>query len=315
MLIYIKPKSLFPELHSDKIFRAILSVMNELYPSKIEEVKEKFKLGEPPFLISSAFPFIEYNNKKIRFFPKILLNQEIIFSDDMEIIKKFEKIKYYQEEIFFKILMGELTVNDILNNFNDYYLIDNLLLIEDLDLKNCYKKVTVQQSRINRLNNSNKSFFSEGLQFNNFCGLFFSIKIFDDEFYNILLSVFRLLKDKGFGNNISIGRGHFDYYVEKKDIFELHNSKFSSNEDYFVTLSRFIPTCEDITFIDTNSNYELGFKISTNRWDNKQHQIIFFKEGSTFHSNKIFSGKLMDLGNKSLEYGFAFPLKIKRRVK
>ena len=313
MLVYIKPKSLFPELHSDKIFGAILSALAELYPSKINEIKVRFQDDNPPFLISSAFPFIELENRKIRFFPKIFIDEESLFSGDMEIIKKFDKIQYYQEDIFFKILMGEISINNILNNFDDYYIIDNFLLIEDLDLKNCYKKVTIQHNRINRLNNSNKSFFTEGIKYNSFCGVFFCIKIFDKEFYNILLSVFRLLKDKGFGSNISIGRGHFEYEIEKKDIYDLHNSRFSSESNYFVTLSRFIPSSKDITFIDSSSNYELGFKRSISRFNEQRNQVIFFKEGSTFFAKKNECyGKLAVTGKKSVEYGFAFPLKIKK---
>ena len=314
MLVYIKPKSLFPELHSDKLFGAILSTMADLYPSKIDEVIDKFQSNQPPFIISSAFPFLEIENRKIRFFPKVLVDEEILFSGEMDTIKKFEKIKYFQEDIFFKILMGDISINDILNNFDDYYTVDDLLLVEELDIKNCYKKVTVQQSWTNRLNNSNKPFFAEGIRYNNFCGVFFNIKIFDNEFENILISIFRLLKDRGFGSNISIGRGHFEYIIEEKDLFESHNSKFSTKENYFVTLSRFIPTKEDISFVNKNSNYELGFKRSISRLNERRNQVIFFKEGSTFFANENeFYGQLVNAGKKSVEYGFAFPLKIKRR--
>lgn len=70
MLVYIHPISLFPELHSDKIFGAILANMNDLYPSLVDIVIQKFKNRNPPFLISSAFPFIEKTMKKLDFILK-----------------------------------------------------------------------------------------------------------------------------------------------------------------------------------------------------------------------------------------------------
>lgn len=37
MLVYIKPLSMFPKLHSDTLFGALTSAINELFPDKIDE--------------------------------------------------------------------------------------------------------------------------------------------------------------------------------------------------------------------------------------------------------------------------------------
>lgn len=315
MLVYIYPVSLFPDLHSDKIFGAILATMNDLFPSIIDDVIKRFKQNNPPFLISSAFPFIKIKNKKVRFYPKILLNEELDFNWDMEIIKNFDNVKFLQEEIFFDIINGNLSFNKILNNYNAYFQIGEFLLNQKLNVQkfqNFSNKMIVSQNNINRLNNSSKVFYSEGIKYNPSHGLFFHISFFDESFIEILNAVFRLLKDRGFGSKISIGRGQFKYELENEDIYKNHNSNFFGDDNYFVTLSRFIPTSRDLKFIDLNSNYELGFKRSTDRFGNDRKQVIFFNEGSTFlaNENKYF-GKLFDSSEHSVEYGFAFNLKIK----
>lgn len=315
MIVYIYPLSLFPDLHSDKIFGAILSTMNDLFPSIIDDVIKRFEQNMPPFLISSAFPFIKIKNKKVLFYPKVFLNEELYLTDDMEIIKNFENVRFLQEEIFFDILNGNLSFNEILNNYDDYFQVGEFLLNQKFNIQkfqNFSNKMIVSQNNINRLNNSFKVFYSEGIKYNNFHGLFFHISFFDNEFIEILNAVFRLLKDRGFGGKISIGRGQFKYEIENDDIYKNHNSNFSDNDNYFVTLSRFIPTSEDLQFIDLNSNYELGFKRSIDKFGEARKQVIFFNEGSTFlaNENKYF-GKLLNTSKNSVEYGFAFNLKIK----
>lgn len=316
MLFYIYPHSLFPDLHSDKIFGAILATMNDLFPSVTEDLIKRFKQDNPPFLISSAFPFIKIKNNKIRFYPKILLDEELDFKFDLETIKNFDDIKFLQEEIFFDIISGKLSFNEIFNNYDNYSKIGEFLFNKQLNIQefqNFSNRMIVSQNTINRLNNSYKAFYSEGIKYNSYHGLFFHISFFDNDFIEILKAVFRLLKDRGFGSKISIGRGQFKYEIENDDIYKNHNSKFSVDENYFVTLSRFIPTKNDLKFIDLNSNYELGFKRGINKFGYPCKQVIYFSEGSTFlaNENKYF-GKLFDSSEHSVEYGFAFNLKIKR---
>lgn len=318
MLVYIYPISLFPDLHSDKIFGAILATMNDLFPSIIDNVIKRFKQNNPPFIISSAFPFIEINDNKIRFYPKIMLNEEIEFKEDLDVIKNFDDVKFLQEEIFLDILNGNLSYEEILNNYEDYFQKGEFLLNQDFNIhkfQNFFNRTIVSQNTINRLNNHYKVFFTEGNRYNQGYGLFFHISFFDDEFIEIIKSVFRLLKDRGFGSKISIGKGQFDYVLENYDIYEFHNSQFTVDENYFVTISRFIPTLDDLKFISSNpnSNYELGFKRGKDRFGNTGKQAIFFSEGSTFLANENrYFGKLFDSNKNFVDYGFAFNLKIKR---
>ena len=313
MIVYIYPISLFPDLHSDKIFGAILTTINDLFPSVMDNLIDKFKQNNPPFLISSAFPFINIKNKKVHFYPKILLNEELNFECDLEIIKSFNDVKFFQDEIFFDIINGKLSFNNILNNYENYIQIDEFLLNQNFNMQNFSNKMIVSQNYINRLNNYHKVFYSEGIKYNKDYGLFFHISFNDDKFIEILKGVFRLLKDRGFGGKISVGRGQFIYEIENDDIYKNHNSKFSVDDNYFVTLSRFIPKQNDLKFVNSNSNYSLGFKRGISRFGDIRKQVVFFNEGSTFlaNNNKYF-GKLFYSSENSVEYGFAFNLKINR---
>ena len=65
MLVYIKPLSTFPKLHSDTIFGAITYAISELYPDLVDGMINEFESRKPPFLISSAFPVIFNDDEKI----------------------------------------------------------------------------------------------------------------------------------------------------------------------------------------------------------------------------------------------------------
>ena len=63
MLVYIKPLSMFPRLHSDWLFGAILSAISEIFPDKLDDVISDFNDTNPPFLISSTFPVLYVNDE------------------------------------------------------------------------------------------------------------------------------------------------------------------------------------------------------------------------------------------------------------
>ena len=126
MIIYIKPLSLFPKLHSDTIFGAITYSYSILYPENIDKYIEDFN-NNPPFLLSSAFPYANINNKKIRFYPKIITENKTQV-DNIENLKKFKKINYLEEKIFLKFINGEITTKEIIENYDNYYHINDLLM-------------------------------------------------------------------------------------------------------------------------------------------------------------------------------------------
>ena len=138
-------------------------------------------------------------------------------------------------------------------------------------------------------------------------GLFFLIDILNDEYENILESALRFLKDRGLGKDISTGKGQFDFEIENISIEDL----YENSGDKFITLSRFIPSKEDLGNIIADCNYELVSKRGRDKSGEIRKQIRFFKEGSTFRNSKEIYGQLVDVGINSpaVEYGYAYPVK------
>lgn len=299
MLVYIKPLSMFPKLHSDTLFGAILSAISEIFPSKVDEIINDFENNDPPFLLSSAFPSI----KSKRFYPKIILENKQSDINDINVFKKYKKIEYIEEEIFLDLIKNKLTELDILNNFDKYTVLNNLLfkneLCEDIEIS----RTIIPHNNINRLTNETEIFYSEGEEFNK-VSLFFIIKFNNHEYETIVKASLKFLKDRGFGKNISTGQGQFEYEITDEDL------DFNESGDKFITLSRFIPSENDLFNIDINSNYEIGSKRGKSKLGEIRKQVRFFKEGSTFPNYDEKYGKIVKSGEitAAIEYGYAFPV-------
>lgn len=319
MLIYLKPLSLFPELHSDTLFGALTYAISELYPDKIESMLQEFENNQIPFLISSTFPFVFNNDEKIRFFPKIILNQQNNFKFDAKIFKDYKKIKFIEEKLFFDLIKGNIKELDILSNLEEgsktddskdhYFKSKELLMSKKYSLDIDYGENVVSNNSINRYTNETEIFYNSGNEFKNM-GLFFLIEFNDDNYKPLIKAAIKFLKDRGFGKDISTGKGHFDYEIDEDySIFSFFDD--ADDLDYFVTLSRFIPNETDLKNIDESSSYEIGSKQGRSSSNELRKQVRFFKEGSVFliNSQNNFYGSIVKSGNPAVEYGFAFPLK------
>ena len=127
MLVYIKPKSLIPKLHSDRLFGALTSVISELFPEELDNMISDFKNNSPPFLLSSTFPCIWINNEKIRFFPKIIGNESCIGAK-LNDLKDYKKVEYLEESLFFDLIKNDdkiylFLVKESTNEIMDFVLI------------------------------------------------------------------------------------------------------------------------------------------------------------------------------------------------
>lgn len=313
MLVYLKPLSIFPELHSDTLFGALTYAISQLYPDKVEEMIEEFQ-EEPPFLVSSTFPFV-FNesdsfkeSEKILFYPKIITKDSSNEQFNPQDFKDYKKVKYLEEDLFFKLLNGELTNADILNNYPKYYKVKTLLMNEKRDINISFGENIIPNNSINRISNETEGiFYTSGNEFINL-GLFFLIEFNNEEYKPIIKAAIRFLKDRGFGRDISNGKGQFDYEINEEYSLD---GKVDSSLNYFVTLSRFIPNNNDLSKINEYSSYEISSKRGKSPSGEIRKQIKFFKEGSIFPDYEKFYGKIVKSGKDTpaVEYGFAFPLK------
>ena len=310
MLVYIKPLSTFPKLHSDTLFGAITSAVSELYPDLVDGMIGEFEDGKPPFLISSTFPVIFNGDEKVKFYPKIIMGSDLS-GIDSNIIKDYKKVEYLEEKLFYGIINGEMSEREILNNYDEYYRFSNLLLSEKLDADIGFGENILPNNSVNRLISDTKIFYSSGDSFKNI-GLFFLVQINDEKYRDILKSTILFLKDRGFGRDISTGKGHFDFEID-----EVFNNDENNDENMFITLSRMIPTDDDLRRINEYSFYEIGSKRGRDKSGEIRKQVRFFKEGSIFPNFKLYYGNVLKSGdvNPAVEYGYAYPIRFKMEMK
>jgi len=113
-IAYLNPKSSFlgESIHSDTLFGAICwGIANVCGDNLIGEVLEYFKDGKPPFLISSAFPYVQLE-QRIHLLPKPIckpIYKEARSREDFTKLKTIKEIVYVPEEIFQQIIEGKLT--------------------------------------------------------------------------------------------------------------------------------------------------------------------------------------------------------------
>lgn len=303
MLVYIRPQSTFPPLHSDTIFGSLIYSWSQLYPENLEDIIASFQENQtPPFLLSSAFPFIDTPEGTVRFYPKII---ESPVKADMENMKKYKKVEFVQEEIFLKMASGEWDESTILNGLDNYVIEDNLLLEKEAGVEFGRESIIVPKNSINRLTGASENiFYAYGDNYQGM-GVYFWIKILDEKIEDQIQAALKFLEDRGFGRDISTGGGHFH--------LEVHNQDLKSVEgDRFVTLSRYIPSPEELEFLKKDSWFDIGSKRGRSPSGEIRKQVRFFKEGSTFkHFDKDFYGQVVQSGPESLEYGIAYTLNIK----
>jgi len=304
MLIYLEPKSSFLPLHSDTIFGSVIYAVSQIYPEELENLLAEFKdeNSVPPFLISSAFPYIQGREKRIRLFPRII---EEPVKADPEKVKAFKKVEFIEESIFLKWASGDLSEKKIIDNLDEYYLHENMIFMDKPDVDFNRGQILVPKNRINRLSNASESiFYAPGDNYNNM-GLFFLIKIINQEYKEHVKAAIRFLCDRGFGRDISTGSGHFKFEIEDIEIEESEGQRF-------VILSRYIPQNEELEYLSKNSWFEIGSKRGMSSSGEIRKQIRFFNEGSTFKSlNKKFHGKVIESGHCALEYGLAYTFNMK----
>ena len=309
MIIYLEPKSTFPKLHSDTIFGAFCSILSEVYPNFMEELIKDFE-EKPPFILSSAFPYISISKSKKHLLPKIdVFDKNNDTSNSLDSYKKYKKIEFFDEEIFFEVIENKLSSTDIINNIDSYNIQSKMLLTEDID--DVKISSTIRQNNIiHRINNSSlNTFYTQGYQYKNM-GLYFIIKIFDEKYEKKLKTGIKLLRDRGFGANISTGQGHFDYTIDENSQFE--EKIFKTEGNSYLTLSRYIPTKEEISKINSHSSYSLASKRGINTNGELKKKIKFFEEGSIFPAYQEYYGKIVNVGTltPAIEYGYAFPIRM-----
>ena len=324
LLVRINPISEFPIVHSDRLFGAICVAIKTVHgEEKLVEMLKNFE-KDPPFLLSSIFPCVKqeykqsqeqlkqsHGNSIIYFLPKPIediqkINDHRIY---IENYKKLKDVKYVSDDIFNDWTNGKINENHILKNMDKYKVKAGLLFLKEKKLQFDIVTCDTPRNRINRINNlSEDMFYFNGNTYDNM-NLFFIVRLYDHKYEELLNNALNFLGDyRGFGSDLSVGKGKFEIeeISEKKIIKSLKDNK------RFVTLSRYIPSTDEINVFKLRKNayYEIVSKRGMISEGKPKKQAHFFSEGSTFPNQKNIYGRILYVHEKSVEYGFAFNIGI-----
>lgn len=317
---------------SDTLFGAICWGIKRIYgESRLLEILGVFQ-KKPAFILSSSFPYLEYNNSTTSFYPKPV-SAGLTASDIKEITgdnkkekvkviteyKRFKKAEHVSDSIFMKLLNG-LSEKALFNDYRNKLIKAEgkmLLTVEEQEIffknsKSAYKRESVQKNSIDRLTMSTgeegETFYQQEYFASSIFKLHFLMKTED---INFLKPVFRYLEDEGIGGNRSTGKGRFK--IEVLDEISIGDNKSRQ----FITLSRYIPDISEANPMlyeifpgRSKVDSEAEFK-GEDVWKSK---VMYLKEGSCLEAKekKEFYGRMPVVkeieGHKISQNGIAFPV-------
>lgn len=321
-IIYLYPRTSFKtSLRSDTLWGLLCWGIRYVWGEKILlQILEQFREGQPPFLVSSTFPFKRNESSNELFFPKPILkpfqfSTEEINPEIMNLYKKYKKVTYVPLNIFNSFLAGELEEKAFFLKYQSQWKQYKTL---------AFNKEIVVHNSINRLSSStfkegglynNEEFFSPGDM-----GLFFLIKYYDEQYEKLLSGLWKFFEHMGMGGDTSIGKGSF-YFKEE----EFNELKSVDTPKSWITLSLYLPsTNERLYYVSKKGQlwYQLeqrmgkvGGKLFTTAHFHKKC-LQMFREGSTFPilPEQEFYGQIelvknvSELKHKVYQYGYAFNL-------
>lgn len=299
-------------VHSDTIFSALMSLWYNFYDDNIEEMCKN-----PPFIISSAFPF----KSETYFFPRPMIRIGKEKEDDQKKGKELKKVNYVSKNIL-EILIADKNLEfDEKNTLQKgkFWVAKDELPKE----KVIFKEREVPRVTIDRATNSSDIFYFSEILFEKDSGLFFLVKFLNEKLQKKFEVVLRLLGDEGIGGDKHLGKGLFT--AKKEPDFQM---LIPENRNGIINLSLYHPTEEEINAgIMKDASYKLitrkGWIHSIGAMSLRRQSVRMFQECSTFISlRKKYYGdcplvleKNVDIGlsHNIYRYGLGFFLPIKKR--
>lgn len=331
-------ESVQPMIHSDTLFSAICNVWASLsaYPNlvymPIEEMLDQFQTGEPPFRLSSCFPYKEEEESDKEeekwYLPKPLTPPADFVGKNKDSLRKYGKDvkrkQFIPVEILEKWIAGDLLGDE------------NLKIIAETGFEKVYQEQIVPRVTLDRHSAKSNIFHYGVVHFDEYCGLYFLLQLRDDEdtedWLNALTVVLKILGERGIGGERSTGCGRF-VFAERKQrwdistdppweslISKMEESDVAQSDGYYL-LSLFHPNSDDIAKFKSGAPpvaYSLvtrrgwAFSTSTNRQQKRQTCRMLSEGSVTKHKpiGKLACVKPNDFPHPVYRYGWALSLPI-----
>lgn len=275
---------------SDSLFSAVVSVLAErLSAEEFAAFIEPFQSGNPPFVLSSAFPYAG----SVRFYPvpHAVIGKDPGKTEAKQLrTKDLKKIRFVSEVIFRQLLKGK-SLADVYDHDAIY---DGQFLVSKTEqnklpgqVRNRKMKIVQVDERprvtIDRIDSKSTLFFTGAARFAPDCGLWFAIHWLDQEaiFSKLLKEAFSLLSDTGIGGDRSSGYGHITIGKKSWEEIELP----APEDGHWVSLSRYLPRPDEMESLTAASaSYRLetvgGWLQSPHQAAERRRSLHMLSEGS-----------------------------------
>ena len=309
--------------HSDTVFSCLINAYAELHSGNVNAVDEllaPFHDGNPPFRISSAFPFRKRENE-VRYYLRTPLVDPLEFYDPRSGQDASRNYRKLIRDLPF--ISSE--------RFKDYWLEANTNMTKrDLEAASqeirslCIPGIRPQHTR-DRLTDATSIYHTGLVDFASNSGLYFLIEINDTSIlsWKEFRTVLELAGTNGLGGRRNHGNGAFD--VEKDTIEPLDQTwkdLFNQKQSGFLNLSLYRPEPQTLKSLKPIA-YQLiprrGWCYSSvTSTQLKRKAVTMFGEGSVFHNENAPKGTLTDVtpnskftAHKLYRYGIPISLPIK----
>jgi len=303
-ITYLSPTSI---IRSFTLFGAICWNYRLIFgKDKLEDFLNEF-IQNPPFFISSAFPYIK--DQLLLPKPILPLKGEKIDLETKIHRKAFKNAHFVTFSIFKEILEGKIKYQEDFFQFNVQ---SSIIQEKELDLKLEATKHTQVRNLISRNNYLSLNLFFIESDYKLY-DEYFLIYFLNNNFIKEINYIFKLIEENGIGGKKSIGWGKVQIQEIESELLSEIEKKINFKSKCFITLSPIIPSQN---IISNNSYYEIetikSYTDSTYEKGFLKNKVIYLKEGSlVVKSEDKYSGLFKNVGNNIYQYGLEFPLEVK----
>jgi CRISPR-associated protein Csm4 len=284
--------------------------------------------GDPPFLVSSAFPYAEAGGGRTFFLPRPLLPPPP--AGDAHAVpasaKALRRIRWVSSSLFNEILAGRIGMAGLASGLQSGELQFHLGAIARTDeIFPEAREVEVDRNAINRLTGVVEKgiLFTSRVEAIRRGGHYCVLRPRHTGIAERIAAAFRLVADRGIGGDASVGRGHFHVTFEESEPFNE-----PPDGEALVTLSLFHPSREDLVHLAANRS-RLRYVMEPRRGRLEQMYashpriwkpiLLCLAEGSIFppaNNREIYGSApvVLDEPFRVRQNGFAFPVRMRHAV-
>ena len=312
--IYLESRGAYRnELHSDTLFGLICWAIRQVFSEeRLVELLKVFDAGQPPFLLSSAFPCAKDNTGWKPFLPRPLLPPAPVAElsrEEAQRLKQYKRLRYIPADHFNQFLQGDYSDGS-------YYKSDAWKKFK-VPMPQLIDRLHSTIDRLSGTTDGEGNLFSEPEYRTD--ALYF---LLDGEEAELVVTALRFLEDFGWGGGNSVGYGLFAATAGESPL-----GAAVAEPDRFITLSLYHPRADELTHFKTGEAwYELvvrkgkvggHFLQAGDFW---KRSVLMFAPGSTFPAmaekqvygrNPIVKKRQDGLPFDVQQFGYAFAVGMK----